>query len=96
MSTLHCYQVSKKGEARNDHKVNTNCFWFKRLYNPFNQGLVLEEQFEISDNESDTKDDRTNNTNIKEGGNDGNGQVEKPDVETVDLPGDDAPQGFVS
>ena len=53
-------------------------------------------QFESSDGESDTKDDRTNNTNIKEGGNGCNGQVEKPDVETVDLPGDDAPQGFLS
>ena len=39
MSTLHCYQVSKKGEARNDHKVNTGCFWYKRLYNPFTQGF---------------------------------------------------------
>ena len=44
---------------------------------------------------SDTKHDRNNNINIKEGGNDGNGQVDKPDVETVDITGDDVPQGFV-
>ena len=31
MSTLHCYQVRKKGEARNDHKVNTVCVGSKRL-----------------------------------------------------------------
>ena len=44
----------------------------------------------------DTKDDRTKNTNIKYGGKYGNGQVPEPDVKTVDIPGNDAPQGFVS
>ena len=31
MSTLNCYQVCKKGEARNYHKVKTGCFWYKHL-----------------------------------------------------------------
>ena len=53
-------------------------------------------QFESSDVKSDTKDDRTKNTNIKEAVNDGSGQVSEPDVETVNIPGDDAPQGFGS
>ena len=75
--------------------MNTCCFWSRRLYNTFTQKLGLEAQFEISDDESDTKDDRTKKTNIKEGGNYGNGQVNEPDVETVNLPGDDAPQGFM-
>ena len=35
-------------------------------------------------------------TNIKEVGNDGNGQVDDPDVETVDLPGYNATKGFLS
>ena len=56
----------------------------------------MEAQFEISDEKSDNKDDRTTNINIKEGGNYGNGQVADPYVENVDLTGDDAPQGFVS
>ena len=29
--TLNCYQVHKNGEAMNDHKVKTGCFWSKRL-----------------------------------------------------------------
>ena len=40
-STLHCYRVRKNGEARNDHKVKTGCFWYKRLYNPFTRKLGL-------------------------------------------------------
>ena len=76
--------------------MKTGCFWSKRLYNPCTYNLGPEAQFKISDDESDTKDDRTINTNIKEGGNYGNGQVNEPDVETVNLPGDDAPQGFLS
>ena len=95
-SILHFYQVCQKGEARNDHKVKTCCFWSNRLYNPFTHKLGLEAQFEISDDESDTKDDRTTNTNIKEGVNYGNGQVAKLDVKTVDLSGGDALQGFLS
>ena len=46
--------------------------------------------------EEDTKYDMNKNTNIKEGGNYGHGKVAKPDVETVDITGDDSPQGFVS
>ena len=42
--------------------------------------FFMEVQFESSDSESDTKYDRTKNTNIKEGGNDGTGKVDKPDV----------------
>ena len=53
-------------------------------------------QFEISDDESDTEDDKKTNTNIKEGGNDVDGKVAEPDVEMVDLPRDVAPQGFSS
>ena len=49
-----------------------------------------------SDDEIDTKDYRTTNTIIKEGGNDGNVQVTDPDVEIVVIPGDDELQGFVS
>ena len=41
-------------------------------------------QFERSDDKSNTKDDRTTNTNMKEVGNDGNGQVNGTYVETVD------------
>ena len=78
-----------------DHKVNTGCFWYKSLNNTFTQKLGPEAQIESSGDKSDTKDDRTTNTNIKEVGNDGNVQVDDPDVETVYLPGDDAPQGFV-
>ena len=59
MSTLNCYQVLKKGEARNKRKANIGYFWSKRLYNPFTQKLVLEAQFGSSDDESDTKYDRT-------------------------------------
>ena len=44
---------------------------------------------------SDTKYDSTTHTNIKECGKDGNGQVANPDVETVDLTGDDETKGFV-
>ena len=80
----------------NDHKVKAGKFLSKRLYNPFTQELGLEMIFESSDDESDTKDDKTTNNNIKEGGNAGNGQVAKPDVETVDIPGDNTLQGFVS
>ena len=94
--TLHFYQVHKKGESRNNHKVKTCCFWSKRLYNPFTPKLGLEAKFEISDDKRDTKYNRTTNTNIKEGISCGNGQVSDPDVENVDIPGDDAPQGFVS
>ena len=96
MSTLHFYQLCKKDESRNDHKVNTGYVWSNRLYNNFSHKLALEIQFESSDDEIDTKDDRTKITNIKEGSNDGNGQVEEPYVETINLPGYDAPQGFVS
>ena len=76
--------------------MKTCCFWYKRLYNPFTQKLGLEAQFESSYDKIDTKYDRTTNTNIKEGSIFGNGQVEEPGVETVDLPGDYATQGFVS
>ena len=96
ISTLRYYQFRKKGEARNDHKVNTVCFWSKRLYNTFTQKLVLEVQFESSDGKSDAKDDSTKNTNIKEGGNYYNGQVAKPDVGTGHIPWDDVPQLFLS
>ena len=51
--------------------------------------------FEISDDESDTKYDSTTNTTIKEGVNCGNRQVAEPGDETVGLPMDDAPQGFL-
>ena len=68
----------------------------KSLYNIFSQNIGLEAQFERSDDKSDTKDNSTTNTNIKEGGNDGNGQVANPYVETIDLTWDDAPQGFLS
>ena len=34
-STLHRYQVCKKGEASNDKKFRTGCFWSKHIYNPF-------------------------------------------------------------
>ena len=37
----------------------------KRLYNPFTQKFVLEAQFESSDGESDTNDDRTKKTALK-------------------------------
>ena len=53
-------------------------------------------QFEISDDDIDTKDDRTTNTNIKEGCNNGNWNVANPNIETIDLPGDVVPQGFES
>ena len=76
--------------------MKTGCFWSKRLYNHFTRKLGLEVQFESSDDESDTEDDRTINTNIKEGGNGGNGKVAKPDVKTVDLTGGVVPQGFAS
>ena len=39
--------------------MKTGLFWSKRIYNPSNQNLGLEAQFESSDDESDTKDDRT-------------------------------------
>ena len=65
MSTIHSYQIHKKGEERYDHKVNTDWFWYKRLYNTFNHKIDLEAQFEIGDEESDTEDARTKNTNIK-------------------------------
>ena len=96
MSTLHCYQVRKKGEARNDHTLKTGCFWSNRLCNSFTHKLGLEGQFEISDEKIDTKHDRTKNISIKEGSNYGNGQVDKPDVETVVLSEDNPLQGFVS
>ena len=66
------------------------------MYNPFTQKLGLEEHFESSDDRSDTEDDRTKQTKIKEGSNDGNGKVAETDVETVDPPGDIVPQGFAS
>ena len=93
-STLKCYQVCRKGEARNDHKFNTGCVWSKRLYNLFTQKLGLEVQFKSSDYESDTKNDSTTNTNIKEDVNNGNAKVDDPDVKTVVLTGDVVPQGF--
>ena len=64
MSTLHCYQFLKKGEARHDHKVKTGCFGSKSLYNPFTHNLGLEVHFYSSDGESDTKNYRTKK-NIK-------------------------------
>ena len=76
--------------------MKTGCFWSKRLYNPCTYNLGPEAQFKISDDESDTKDDRTTNTNFNEGVNYVNGKVFNTDVETVNLPGYDAPQGFVS
>ena len=78
MSTLHCYQVRKKGEVRNDRKVKTGFFWSKKLYNHFTYawpGSAV-----CSDYKRDTKDERITNINIKEVGNDGNGQVDEPDV----------------
>ena len=95
-STLHCYQIHKKGKARNDHKVKTGCFWSNRLHNPFTQNLGLEAHFEISDEESDTKYYNTTKINIKEGGKYGNGKVVNTDVENVDFPGYDSPKGFLS
>ena len=68
--------------------MKTGYFWSTILYKTFTQNLVLEAQFEISDDESHTKYDSTKKTNIKEGGNYGNVQVSNTDVETVDLPGD--------
>ena len=65
MSDLHCYHILKKGEARNDYKSKTVCFWSKRFYKTFTQTLGLEAQFESSDDESDTKYYRTKKTNIK-------------------------------
>ena len=64
-SNLHWYQVQKKGDARNYNTVKTGCFWSKRLYNNFYQKIGLEAHFESSDDEIDTKDDRTTNTNIR-------------------------------
>ena len=96
MSTIHCYQVCQKGETWNYHKLNTVCFWYKCLYNTFTHNLRLEVQFEIIDDESYTKDDRNQNTNIKEGGSYGDCQVAEPDVEAVDIPGDDELQVFLS
>ena len=96
MSTLHYYYVKKKGEAGNDNKVKAGCFWYKRLYNPLTHKLFLVMQFESSDDENDKNYDKTTNTNIKQGGNDGNVQVAEPDVETVDNNRDDAPQVFLS
>ena len=63
--------------------MKTCCFYSKHLYNPFTQQLGPEVQFESSDKESDTKDDRKKNTNIKESGNYGNGQVDEPDVKLL-------------
>ena len=80
MSILHCYRVYKKGEARNDHKVKTGCFWSKRLYNSFTQNIGLVMKFEVRDDESDTKYDRTTNTNIEECGDVGNCKLADPDV----------------
>ena len=96
ISTIRCCHFCKQGEARNDHKLKTGCFWSRRLYNPFTQKLGLEMQFEGSADKSDIKDDSTKNTNIKEGSNDDNEQVSETDVETVDISGDDALQAFVS
>ena len=45
--------------------MQTGCFLSKRIYNLFNQNIGLEAQFERSDDKSDTKDDKTKNTNIK-------------------------------
>ena len=83
--TLHCYHICKTSEARNDHKVKTGCFWSKRLYNTFTQKFGLEMQFESSEDESDTKDDKTTNNNIKEGVNDGNGKVAESDIDAVTI-----------
>ena len=94
-STLHCYQVCKKGKVIHYHKVKT-FFLYEHFYNSFTQNLGLEIKFEISDDQSDTKDDSTTNTNNKEGGNYGNGKVDDPNVKTIGLPADNAPQGFVS
>ena len=61
MSTIYCYQVFKKIEARYYRK----CVWSESLCNPFTQKLGLEAQFEIIDDKIDTEYDRTKNTNIK-------------------------------
>ena len=42
ISTLHCYQVRKMGEARKEREVKTGCFGSKLLYNTFTQKLDLE------------------------------------------------------
>ena len=76
--------------------MNTGCFWSKCLCNPFVHNLGLEDQFGRTDENIATKDGRDTKTNTKEGGNSGNGQVADPNVETVDLLGDDAPQGCLS
>ena len=87
MSTLHCYQVRKKVETTNNHKVKTGYFWSKHFYNTFTNKLGPEAHFEGSDNKIDSKYDSTTNTNIKECGNDVNGQVDEPDVDFFNLPG---------
>ena len=81
---------------RYDRKVKIGIFWSKRLYNPFNQKLGLEAQFGSSDDKSDITEDMTTNTNTKGGGNYGKCKVANNDVESVDLPGDVVPHGFLS
>ena len=59
---------------------------------PLPISLTWKSNFVSSGEKIDTKYNRTKKTNIKEGGNTGNFQVENPHVETVDHPGDDTPQ----
>ena len=42
--------------------MKTGCFWSKRIYNNFTHKVSLESQFESSDGDIDTKDDRNTNT----------------------------------
>ena len=77
-----------------DHKLKAGCFRYKQLYNSFTQNLWLGVQFESSGDESDTKYYITTNTNSKEAVNYLNEKAANPDVETVDIPGDVAPQVF--
>ena len=94
ISTIQLYQVCKKCEARYDHKMNIGYFLSTHFYDPFIQKLDLGAHFETIDEKSDSKDDRTTNTNLKEVSNYVNGKVVNPDVGTVDLIGGVASQGF--
>ena len=39
MSTLHFYQVCKRGKAVHDYKLKAGCFYYKQLYNSFTQNI---------------------------------------------------------
>ena len=45
MSTIHFYQVSKKGEARNDHKVKTGFFGISGSTIPLPRSLTWKHSF---------------------------------------------------